>query len=72
MQRVTVLQTESGAKVTVRLDNWGNGVDKAYRRWVRDQDGWHCLETRETAHEPQAGSGFLSGLLYQVGLRKAR
>jgi len=69
MQKVTVLHTESGAKVTVRLDNWGNGVDKAYRRWVRDQDGWHCLETSETAREPTAQPGFFSGLF---GPRKAR
>ena len=45
------LRTEKGGLVTVRLDNWGDGVDELHRRWTLRTEGWKCIETGELAHQ---------------------
>jgi hypothetical protein len=49
MRRIVRLRTDDGEKLAITLDNWACGVDRLYRRWVREPDGWHCLETQKRA-----------------------
>ena len=60
MKRLISLRTEHGESVLVYLDNWGCGIDKSYRRWVREQDGWVCVETGEMACRVNLLFGWLS------------
>ena len=50
MKKFITLRTDSGEKVRVSLDTWGGGVDRLYRRWMREPDRWHCVETGQEAH----------------------
>jgi hypothetical protein len=56
MRRLITLKTETGRRVYVHLDNFGAGVDRLYRRWNRERDGWRCVDTGEVAQ--------LSGLFF--------
>ena len=56
MRRLITLKTETGRRVYVHLDNSGAGVDRLYRRWSRERDGWRCIDTGEMAQ--------LSGLIF--------
>ena len=47
MRKVMAVKTDRGKRVVIHLDNWGGGVDRQFRRWVREHDGWRCLETGE-------------------------
>jgi len=31
--------------VAVSMDNWGSGTDRLFRRWIREGEGWRCVET---------------------------
>jgi hypothetical protein len=62
MRRLVALKTESGQRVYIHLDNWGGGVDRLFRRWMREHDGWRCLETGEMAHRTGLIFGRLSRL----------
>ena len=61
MRRVVKLRTDDGEKIDLILDNWACGVDRLYRRWVREPDGWHCLETQKRANRRRLGWGLLFG-----------
>jgi hypothetical protein len=50
MRKLITLRTGDGKRIYVHLDNWGGGNDKFYRRWTREPDGWHCIDTGEIAH----------------------
>ncbi len=41
------VRTDRGNRVVIHLDNWGGGTDRQFRRWIREPDGWRCLETGE-------------------------
>lgn len=49
MRKSITLQTSDGKQLALRLDHWGGGIDKLYRRWSREPDGWHCTDTGEIA-----------------------
>jgi hypothetical protein len=49
MRKSITLRTGGGKRVHLRLDNWGVGTDKLFRRWTREPDGWHCVDTGEIA-----------------------
>lgn len=59
MKRIT-LMTMGGRRLTVALDHWGAGVDAGFRRWLREPDGWRCLETGEVAYEMSLWSRMFS------------
>jgi len=62
MRRLITLRTEAGRRVYVHLDNLGAGVDRLYRRWSREPDGWHCVDTGEVAQ--------ISGLIFNRRLKQ--
>jgi hypothetical protein len=50
MRKSIRLRTADGRFVSLHLDNWGGGVDRLYRRWLREPDSsWRCVETGESA-----------------------
>jgi hypothetical protein len=50
MRKSIRLRTADGKLVALHLDNWGGGVDRLYRRWIREPDSsWRCVETGESA-----------------------
>lgn len=57
MRRLITLRTDGGKRFYVRLDNLGSGIDRLYRRWSREPDGWHCVDTGEIAQ--------VSGLIFK-------
>lgn len=57
MRRLITLRTETGKRVFVHLDNVGSGIDKLYRRWTREGNGWRCVDSGEFAQ--------LSGLIFR-------
>ena len=57
MRRLITLKTETGKRVYVRLDNFGAGIDRFFRRWSREPDGWRCVDTGELAQ--------MSGLIFK-------
>lgn len=64
MRKVVVLRTPDGKRIPVTLENWGMGVDRLYRRWTREQDGWHCAETSQICQREKAS------ILNALGLRR--
>ena len=61
MRRLMALKTEKGSRVVIHLDNWGGGVDRHFRRWTREYDGWRCVETGEGARKTSLLFGGLIG-----------
>ena len=56
MRKSIKLRTGDGKLVALHLDNWGGGVDRLYRRWVREADGgWRCVETGAVGYPPPPG-----------------
>jgi len=51
MRRKIALRTDSGRRISISLDNWGGGVDRLFRRWTREYDGWRCVESGEFARQ---------------------
>ncbi len=51
MKKVVSLVDESGTEVLMSLDNWGSGIDRIFRRWVREGEAWRCIETGRTARQ---------------------
>jgi hypothetical protein len=51
MKKVISLFDDNGTEVLMSLDNWGSGVDRLFRRWVRDGEAWRCIETGRTARQ---------------------
>jgi hypothetical protein len=49
MRKSITLRTGDGKRIHLRLDNWGGGTDRLFRRWTREPDGWHCIDTGEIA-----------------------
>lgn len=47
MRKRITLRTDNGRRIAVTLDNWGGGVDRMFRRWTREYDGWRCVESGE-------------------------
>ena len=45
MKKILSLVDETGKVIAVSMDNWGSGTDKSFRRWVREAEGWRCVET---------------------------
>ncbi len=49
--KYVMVQDDKDERFFIRLDNWGDGVDESYRRWVLHFDKvlrvdyWICLET---------------------------
>jgi hypothetical protein len=62
MKKFITLRTDNGQKVRVNLDSWGGGVDRLYRRWMREPDRWHCVDTGEAAHH--------TGLLFSRPIKR--
>jgi len=67
MKRYIKLTAQNGNRVRVHLDNSGSGVDSLYRRWVRNHDGWFCVDTGEFA---QNATGWLQ--MFSAGERSSR
>src|SRR5260221_8296718 len=44
MRRTAKLRTSEGNKVSIVLENWGSGMDRAMRRWT-------CMDSGEIAQE---------------------
>ncbi len=55
MGRIT-LKTADGNRMPLVLDHFSAGVDPIFRRWIREPDGWQCVETGEIAHETRLWS----------------
>ena len=55
------LKTDKGNRVVIHLDNWGGGTDRQFRRWIREHDGWRCLETGEGGRKTSLLFGGLIG-----------
>jgi hypothetical protein len=51
MKKVVSLLDDNGTEVMMSLDNWGSGVDRLFRRWVREGEAWRCIETGRTARQ---------------------
>jgi hypothetical protein len=60
MRKLVTLRTETGKRISVHLDNWGGGIDRLYRRWMLEPDGWHCVDTGEIAQRASLIFGRLS------------
>jgi hypothetical protein len=58
MRKLVRLKTQDGKRIFVHLDNWGGGIDRNYRRWTREHDGWRCVDTGQMAHP----AGLFDGL----------
>jgi hypothetical protein len=58
MRKRLRLKTQDGTKVFVHLDNWGVGIDRMFRRWTREPDGWLCVDTGQIARR----AGLFDGL----------
>jgi len=50
MRKRVRLKTQDGQKIFVQLHHWGGGIDRHFRRWTREHDGWRCLESGQVAH----------------------
>ena len=61
MKKFITLRTDEGEKVRVNLDSWGGGVDRRFRRWMREPDHWLCVETGAVARH--------TGLLFAKPLK---
>ena len=60
MRRKIALRTDSGRRISISLDNWGGGVDRAFRRWTREYDGWRCVESGEFGRQVGLFAGLFS------------
>jgi hypothetical protein len=60
MRRKIALRTNSGRRIAISLDNWGGGVDRLFRRWTREYDGWRCVETGEFGRQIGLLASFFS------------
>jgi len=53
MKKVLIVTDDNGSEVHMTLENWGSGVDRLFRRWVREGEVWRCLETGRSARQSQ-------------------
>ena len=51
MRRTAKLRTSEGNKVSIVLENWGSGMDRAMRRWTWGDGHWRCMDSGEIAQE---------------------
>ena len=65
MKKSIHLIDDSGSGVVAILDNWGSARDERFRRWVREPDGWRCIETGKFAR-PRPVKRF-AGLFRRAG-----
>jgi len=53
VRQIVELQTPTGTRFSIALDNWGSGLDVLMRRWILVDGHWECADSRECAE----GSG---------------
>jgi len=58
MRKLVRLKTQEGERIFVHLDNWGGGIDRLFRRWTREHDGWRCVDTGQIARRASLFEGF--------------
>lgn len=58
MRKLVRLKTNDGKRIFIHLDSWGGGIDRLYRRWTREHDGWRCADTGQMAHRAGLFDGF--------------
>jgi hypothetical protein len=51
MRQIVELQTRTGSRFSITLDNWGSGLDMLMRRWVLLDGSWKCTDGEGCAEE---------------------
>ncbi|HTQ23147.1 MAG TPA: hypothetical protein VMI09_00520 [Candidatus Binataceae bacterium] len=51
MRQIVELQTRTGSKFSIALDNWGSGLDVLMRRWILLDGHWKCADSQDWAEE---------------------
>jgi len=51
MRQIVELQTKTGSRFSITLDNWGSGLDMLMRRWVLLDGYWKCADGGDCAEE---------------------
>jgi len=55
MRQIVELQTKTGSRFSIALDNWGSGMDVLMRRWVLLDGYWECADSGDCAEESGRG-----------------
>lgn len=55
MRQIVELQTKTGSRFNIALDNWGSGMDVLMRRWILLDGYWKCADSGDFAEESGRG-----------------